>query len=270
MSFLFRAARRRRRAGSTAPSLSAQVEAMLAGTDGYVIPLRSATQLKQDPAGTIAVTAASDPIGRINTLYGNTVYNFQTTTDPFRAAWSGTAAAVADGTDDWMQGDAGAIGAFHSKPNFYVCGRGQWNAFPGASFGIGFGNNPLCRFDVQADGSVRVQSRRAVASTATTTVTSAAGIITVGVAFTYEVEIDFATTGTINVYINGSLVATGTLADAPANSDSTGLTRNYIFRSNNNTAVYANMRFGDHVFTQRAMSAGERLSCRSYVAEIGL
>ena len=256
--------------GGGGPTLSEQVEAMLSGTDGYVIPLRSTDQLKQDPAGTIAVTAASDPIGRIDTLYGNTAHNFQTTTDPFRAAWSGLGAAIADGTDDWMQGSAAALTVFQNKPNFYVCGRGQWNAFPGASFGIGFGNNPLCRFDVQADGSVRVQSRRAVASTTTTTVTSAAGIITVGVAFTYEVEIDFATTGTINVYINGVSVATGTLDDAPANSDSANITRNYIFRSNNNTAVYANMRFGDHVFTQRAMLAGERTICRAYVEEIGL
>lgn len=256
--------------GGGGPTLSEQVEAMLSGTDGYVIPLRSAAQLKQDPAGTIAVAAASDPIGRINTLYGNTAHNFQTTTDPFRAAWSGVAAAIADGTDDWMQGSTAAITVFQNKPNFYVCGRAQWNALAGASFGIGFGNNPLCRFDVGASGQVAVQARRAVASTGTTTVTSANGLISIGIPFTYEVEIDFASTGGITVSLNGTSVATGTLADAPANSDSANLTRNYIFRSNNNTAAYANMRFGDHVFTQRAMSVGERTICRAYVEEIGL
>jgi len=269
MTFLFRAARRRRTGGPSL-TLSQQVQALLAGTDGFVIPLRSAAQLKQDPAGTIAVAAASDPIGRINTLYGNTVHNFQTTTDPFRAAWSGVAAAISDGTDDWMQGSATAITAFHNKPNFYVCGRAQWNALAGASFGIGFGNNPLCRFDVGASGQVAAQCRRAAASTGTTTVTSANGLVSIGVPFTYEVEIDFASTGGITVSLNGSSVATGTLLDAVGNSDSANLTRNYIFRSNNNTAAYANMRFGDHVFTQRAMSSGERLTCRSYVAEVGL
>ena len=144
------------------------------------------------------------------------------------------------------------------------------NALAGASFGIGFGNNPLCRFDVGASGQVAVQARRAVASTGTTTVTSANGLISIGIPFTYEVEIDFASTGGITVSLNGTSVATGTLADAPANSDSANLTRFYIFRSNNNTAAYANMRFGDHIFTQRSMSAGERTTCRSYVAEVGL
>ena len=55
MTFLFRAARRRR-AGSAAPSLSAQVQAILAGTTGFALDPSDLTTMWLSEVGSRGVT----------------------------------------------------------------------------------------------------------------------------------------------------------------------------------------------------------------------
>lgn len=254
------------------PSLSDQVQAFLSGTDGFVLPFRTAAQLKQDPAGSTPVTAGADPIGRINTLYGNAAQNFITTNDAFRAAWSGSASAVADGTDDWMGGAVGVLALFPGKNALYVCGRARMNALPTRSslYGFGWGNTALVRLDVFDTGLVRAEVRREAAD-ANTIVDSATGVVSLGAAFTHETIVDFAGTGAVSTYIDGVLVGSGTLPETPAGCAlESSLTRAYIFRSNNNTAFYSNCNWGDAVVAFKVPTNGERTSCRGWVEEVAL
>jgi len=272
MGYMDIAARRRRRMGAATPSLSEQVEAFLLGTDGFALPFRSATRLKQDPGDTIAVTAGADPIGRINTLYGNATQNFVTTNDAFRAAWSGSASAVTDGADDFMSGGASVLALFPGKNALYVCGRAQMNALPARSslYGFGWGNNALLRLDIMDTGLLRAELRRENAD-ANTVVDSATGVVSLGAAFTHETIVDFAGTGAVSTYINGALVGSGTLPETPAACAlESSLTRAYIFRSNNNTAYYSNCNWGDAVVAFEVPTNDERTSCRAWVEEVTL
>ena len=275
MGYMDIAARRWRRMGAApppGPSLSEQVEAFLLGTDGFALPFRSATRLKQDPGDTIAVTAGADPIGRINTLYGNATQNFVTTNDAFRAAWSGSASAVTDGADDFMSGGASVLALFPGKSALYVCGRAKMNVLPARSslYGFGWGNTALLRLDVMDTGLLRAEVRRESAD-ANTIVDSATGVVSLGAAFTHETIVDFAGTGAVSTYINGTLVGSGTLPETPAAcSLEASLTRAYIFRSNNNTALYSNCNWGDAVVAFKVPTNGERTSCRGWVEEVAL
>lgn len=256
----------------TVLSFSGAVAAMLAGTDGFAIPFRAADQLKQDAAGTIVVTAGADPVGRVNTLYGLAANNFSTTADGFRAAWSGSASAVADGADDWMGSSASVLALFPGKPALYICGRAKFNALPARSslYGLGWGNTALLRLDVLDTGLVKAEVRRE-SGDANTIVDSATGAVSLGAAFTHETIIDFAGTGAISTYINGTLAGSGTLPETPAPcSLESGLSRAYLFRSNSNTALYSNANWGDAVVAFKVPSAGERTICRAWVEEVPL
>lgn len=255
-----------------APDLDAEVEAFLSGTDGFVLPFRTAAQLAQDPAGSTPVTAGADPIGRINTLYGNATHSYATTGDGFRAAWSGSASAAADGTDDWMGGSASVLALFPGKLALYICGRARMNALPTRSslYGFGWGNPALVRLDVFNTGLVRAEVRREAAD-ANTIVDSATGAVILSTAFTHETIIDFGGTGAVSTYINGVLVGSGTLPETPAAcSLESSLTRAYIFRSNNNTALYSSCNWGDAVVAFKVPTSGERATCRAWVEEVAL
>jgi hypothetical protein len=171
-----------------------------------------------------------------------------------------------------MGGAASVLALFPGKSALYVCGRAKMNVLPARSslYGFGWGNTALLRLDVMDTGLLRAEVRRESAD-ANTIVDSATGVVSLGAAFTHETIVDFAGTGAVSTYINGTLVGSGTLPETPAAcSLEASLTRAYIFRSNNNTALYSNCNWGDAVVAFKVPTNGERASCRGWVEEVAL
>ena len=210
MSFLFRAARRRRRAGSAALTLSQQVEAWLSGTPGYALDPSDLTLLDQISTGGTPVVSASDPVGRYRTKpWGNAAsVDFIQATAASRPAWNGAAGLSWDGVDDVMNVNPGA-------------GKAVLNGAAAATWAVRFKRSVASagiigffsyvtnattmrlRIEITAGGGIDVTVRRND-GVAGATYSSAGGLISLNTDYTLIVVVDFTGANTIEAYLNGT------------------------------------------------------------------
>lgn len=207
--------------GSAAPSLSQQVEAMLAGTTGFALDPSDLTTMHQDTARTVPVTTAADPVGNIRSKWGTTAFDIQQATAGARPAWNGVGGMSFDNADDslnfplaMMRNRAACFVAFRMRPTTI----GSDSTFF-ASTGTGGATH---RFDglLQADGSYRFGGRRLDAD-GFSSGSAAPGTIVADTNYIMSMEIDYAGTGALHGWVNGALLVDTVISGTPGNTSDT-------------------------------------------------
>ena len=269
MSFLFRAARRRRRAGSAALTLSQQVEAALAGKSGFYLDPTDLSKMWQDSLKTTPVTIPTNPVYVLTSKYGATTYDSATTADASRPVYDGSA-LVYDGSDDRMLIQSTAFG--QNAPALAVMAYVKPAVITGTRSIVQISANTSTtnRFFLRtnADGSVSFIGRRLDAD-ADTTVTTAAGLITTGTAYVITAVVDEAGTGGVSIRINGTERATGTLAGTPANTSNTATNR-VQFGAVGTGSSFQNGEEGRMILCAFLPSASEIALFESLVSEVAI
>lgn len=226
--YVLQAAHLRRRSGGTpapAPDYEALVEAALSGKLGVYYDPTDTAVLWQDTGATVAVVNPADPVRLMQSKFGTTAFNLSPANDSERPAWD-TSSLVYDGSDDRLyilsttfgQNAPALCATAYVKPANLGFKRTvvQIAADATSSYRLAIW--------VNKDGSVEVQSKRLDADVGVT-VTTAAGLVTVGNAAIITAVMDAAGTGGISVRVNGTEVATGSLGGSAGNTSNTATNR---------------------------------------------
>ncbi|NJO55532.1 MAG: hypothetical protein HC834_03300 [Rhodospirillales bacterium] len=198
--------RRRRMGGSL--SLSAQVEAILAGTTGFALDPSDLSTLFQDTAGTVPVTTAGQAVARINSKWGTTAYEFAQAAAANRPA-SSDLRSLAFAVDDLL--DIGSNRFFSNEVGMTFTARVVVDTLAAAQGIINVsrgGSTTLSRWlmQVTSAGQLSQFCRRGDGDPGNTA-SSAGGLITAGVPFTVQGQVNFAT-DVARILLNGTEVAT--------------------------------------------------------------
>lgn len=257
------------RGGSAAPSLNDQMQDRLAGTAGYALDIKDLTKLWKD-AGVTPVAANADPIGRWQSKFGTNTYNFDQASAGNQPAWD-SAGALVSATDDSLR-SAASYAMTASMNTLLVSVRALVTslAIPNTLFGFSTNGASTIRTDllIGSDGAISWRARRANAD-GLTTLTTAAGLIVTGTPFTLQLEADYLTTGSMEIFLNGVSVATGTMAGTPGVSDATNSARASM-ASNLTSDNFWNGRVGNFVFDRGGLGASPRALGKAYVESAGV
>lgn len=252
-----------RRGGST-PSLSAQVEAILAGTQGFALDPSDLTTMHQDTARTVPVASASDPVGNIRSKWGTTTYDIQQATAGARPAWNGVGGMAFDNADDslnfplaMMRNRAACFVSFRMRPT---------TIGSDSTFFVSTGTSATThRFDglLQADGSYRIGGRRLDADGLSSGLAPAA-TIAAATSYVMSMEIDYAGTGALRGWVNGALLVDKVISGTPGNtSDTDSLAATF--------GRLASTRFdgllGKFIFYPSIPTAEQRADVEAWIAE---
>ena len=206
MPFVNMAAKRRRRSGGV--NYGALVAAFLAGEDGFARDPADNTTVFSDTAGTAFQTPGSSAV-RWNTFWGKTPYN-----------WQGVSSCVYDTNEiDYSAGHYTTFSAANFTngiSSFFSCERVALNNLAANHSLYAFSTNTAgsTRLNVRAlsDGSVNAGCRRLDGESAAS-ITSATGLVSAGVFFVISAEFNY-TAGTMRVWLNGALVASGAMTSS--------------------------------------------------------
>jgi len=219
------AAKRRRTGGGS--TLSAQVEVILAGTTGYALDPTDTTTMFEDIAETLPANVTSDPVRRIKSKWGTTVYNFDAPSDAARPAWDGVGGLSFDGSDDRLSLASTALA--QNKPAIFVSTKVRFNAFTGGPYVMQYSTNVGAdqRYSISmaVTGQWFLGGRTLDATPSSTFL----GGTTLSTATNYvlSTEIDFAGTSAMRGWKDGSLEINGTIGGVPSNtSDTASVTAN--------------------------------------------
>lgn len=207
--------------GGGSPTLSEQVQALLAGTTGFALDPSDLTTMHQDTARTVPVTTAADPVGNIRSKWGTTAFDIQQATAATRPAWNGVGGMSFDNADDslnfplaMMRNRAACFVAFRMRPTTI----GSDSTFF-VSTGTG---GTTHRFDgiISADGSYRFGGRRLDADGLSSGLAPAATLVANN-NYVMSMEIDYAGTGALRGWVNGSLLVNTTISGTVGNTSDT-------------------------------------------------
>lgn len=202
---------------------AALVSARLAGTKGFAMDPSDLTLLWKD-ARVTPVSAHADPIGAWRSKYGTTVYDFIQSTAGNQPA-SSNLRSLAVATDDFLVND-GTQNFFNALNGVSVTLRAQLDSLTGTQviFSSSRSDNGASqRFEMRAnaDGSLVGYARRS--NGGGVGVTSAAGLVSAGVPFTMQFQVDYDVTDAMRLLLGGTVVATGAMdgvAGAPLSAAS--------------------------------------------------
>lgn len=211
--------------GGSPPDYEALVEAALSGKLGVYYDPTDASVLWQDTGATVAVTTPADPVRLMQSKFGTTAFNLSPNSDAERPAWD-TTSLTYDGTDDRLFILSTSFG--QNAPALCITAyvKPTSLAFKRTVVQISADATSSYRLTawVNTDGSVEVRSKRLDADVGVT-VTTAAGLVTVGNAAIITAVMDAAGTGGISVRVNGAEVATGSLGGVAGNTSNTVTSR---------------------------------------------
>lgn len=263
----------RKQMSSAPPSLSDQVQAILAGKVGFAADPSDPSTLWQDTAATVPITAPGQAVARWDAKWSNIPRNMTQATASVCPSWDGTG-ILFDGTDDRLEtGNANLGDMLNNVPGFFSCARYKIDAF-GASrslFNYGFpGNNQASKLTFSLPGSpeLRVVCLRLDTDTATTITTSGAGLVA-GQPFVMSFEIDFAGTGLCRIWVNGVLRASAAIAGVAGNTSATGGNRYREGSSVSNTpgGFWSGWR-RRRVDIAQTLSDADRATIEAWVGEV--
>lgn len=216
--------RRRRQSGGSL-TLSQRVQAILAGRDGFAIDPSDTSTMFQDSAGSTPITAASQPVGRINAKWGNSPPAFTQATAAARPTWNGASSLLSDGVDDSLQATnvamfsgVAAIASF-MRYNRTIDGAGAEIL----SF-ISTSTSTVRRYGTDTEGArLRWAGKRLDADSQV--VIDNAGVGnggTLSTPYTAYVLAQYASPGTLSARINkAASTLAGTITGTPANASAT-------------------------------------------------
>ena len=257
---------RRRRAGGSysPPSLSSQLAAMLSGTAGFALDPTDQTCMWKLSNATDPVTAASDPVGCIRSKWGTTTRDIVQSNAGSQPLWNGLGGLFFDNSNDSLNFP---LDYMQNIPAAFVCHRINPTSVGSdstlfVSTGTSTSNH---RFDqiLSADGSYRFGGRRLDADSFKGA-SAVAGSIVAASSYIISHDIDYAGSGAIRGWINGSLVASEVLNGSPANTENTASLAATFGR-------LASTRFhgylGKFVFCPFLPTAPQRAVIEAWVAE---
>lgn len=257
-------ASRRRRTASGLP-LSAQVQAILAGTNGFAIDATDRSTLWQDTAGTVPALNNGDPVARIDTKWGTTGYTFTNATVAQQAAVH-AAGIQSDGSDDIYVGSM--LGFISNVPGAFMCARVRHLTLAASKVLLVFGTEsttlPRARLGL-GSGEVATIGRRLTADTIATALSSS-GLYSSSVFITVGGQIDYAATGSVLSFLNGTQVASATLIGTPGNTPSNPSARVRLFADLNATG-FAHCILRRAISIPRTVTNEERAILEAWVAE---
>lgn len=264
MTFLFRAARRRR-AGSATPSLSAQVQAILAGTTGFALDPSDASTMWQDTGTATPVTTAAHPIGHIQSKWGTTAHDFIQGTAGARPAWDGTAGMTFDGADDWLSIAASPI--FQNAPAVFAsfsftCPNFATTPKP-LYFSTNNANSPRLEFSLTGNGRTFGRILDADASTLIT----GSIVLSPGTKYTLTAQCNNAVDKAMQQWVDGVSDVTGVNGGTLGNTSNTAAARVNIGAGANGSQFHLG-KIGRIVACPFIPSAGQRATIEAWVGEV--
>ena len=210
--------------GSVDPD--AAIAAILLGTPDFAIDYTNTANLFQTAGGTGAVTAPADPVGHVNSQWGNTAYSWQQSTSGSRPAYDGSGVAY-DGIASHFNAFS-SPGFTNTAPALSTCHRLEVASLATAMYVFGWSNSVVTQsihfLRINTDGSINFSVRRLNGGTQSFA-NSAAGIVTAGVPITIFTEADYNGTGVARVWADGALVATQAIADGVGLTSATDAAR---------------------------------------------
>lgn len=219
--------------GAGGLSLEARLAAYLSGKVAFARDTSDLSTLWQDVDATVPVTGSGQPVGRWDGKYSSVLRGMRQPTASRRPTFDGTGLAF-DGSDDVFDGEG--LGDFtNNAPAFFHCGRYQVGAvgfrcFLGISNSSSTGVRVLCNWT--NNRALAVQARRLNADGAPV-IQSADSIITLGVPFVLSVQVDPSVGNDAKIWLNGTLVASGSLSGSAGN-----------FQNNNSVRVREGSNLG--------------------------
>lgn len=241
--------------GGGSPSLSAQVEAMLAGTTGFALDPSDLTTMWQDSAKTTPVTAGGQTVGALRTKWGAAQFDFIQASGPACPLFDGTRYLTFDGIDDRLQ-TGGAVPVLKNASGYYLAVRQS---------GIASSIMNSARMTVQGSlGRLRAIVKRLDAD-GTTSWTGVNNTIMGGA--TVAFALDLAVDGAAAIYRENVFIETvGPLAGPFANSSNTDLT--LITLLNNGGGAYSAGSIGRMVVLPFVPSADQRATIQDWLMEV--
>lgn len=255
----------------TTSNLDQQVQAILAGTEGFVLDPFDLSTMFQDSAGTIPVTAPGQPVGLIHSKWGNTMRPFSQVTAASRPSLSDLGHLSYDGVDDRFELATPLPDPSRNAPAMFVCVRGTCkNVTPrNPIFGISVPTATQTRFYAFLDNAATpgVTGRRPDATTLPTR-TFVSARLTLDVPATLSFLADVFSADTASVWKDGVASTPVAFASgAVGNFENTDAARMRIGvgLANNNdryTGIMSRM-----VVLPRAPTPEERLVFEAWVEE---
>lgn len=203
--------------------LSARVEDILAGSKGFVIDPLAVGTLFQDGSATVPVTAVGQRVQTVNSRFGSSPRQFSTTVAnrPSLASGgrllfdnAGTQRLVVN-TDNAAQDVPGATIVCRCELSTLATQAAPWNF----SNGLGGGQQRITLQSAATTGDMSSNVRRLDADVLTSFAFAGGFVANTPVVITQDVN--FATTGAMRIYRNGTLVASSVLAVTTGNSENT-------------------------------------------------
>jgi hypothetical protein len=188
------------------PSLSAQVQAILAGTTGFALDPHDLSTMFQDAAGTIPVTAPDQPVGLIKGKWGTAAQAWVQSTAAARPVLQADKSMFFDGVDDFLNDNPNDI--FQNVPAMFVCGRLVSLAKAIRTFlhlSGNVGGTPRFRFVSQTDGGLSFSTTRS--GTTVLSILAPGASLTPGAAQTVTGSVNYAAAGLARLWIDGVLKA---------------------------------------------------------------
>ncbi len=254
--------------GSAAPSLSDQVQAILAGTAGFALDPSDLKTLDQVSGGGTPLTQANDPIGRLISKFGTTPYRFIQDTAGARPAWDGVGGVVCDGVDDRLNNGALANACLNGASVAVLAIAFKAPAITGTkqvfnlSTGLSVNVNRLS-VTYTAAGALRVSVRRND-SVAGADYDSAGSIIQAGVHHKVVVSVDLTGTNKVTAWVNGVQVIDAALTDGTGAFTATN-SANVRFCGDEH-----NGKVGRVVSAPLLVTGGQRATIEAWLAETAL
>lgn len=248
-------------------SLSAQVQAALAGKAGIYLDSSDITGMWQDSGKTTPVSAPTNPVYVFTSKFGATQYEFAAVLGAGRPLFD-SASMIYDGSDDRLLLQATSFG--QSVPALAVVSYVKpaiLKSQSTAQVSINAAASSRLYQGLNADGSVRTVSRR-LDGDGDTTIISATGLISAGTAYVLTSIVDFAGTGAMTMRINGSVVASGTLAGTLGNTSNTQTNR--VGLGAVSASSFLNGELGRMILCGFLPSAGEITLFESLVSEVAI
>lgn len=255
--------------GGGGPTLSEQVEAILAGTTGFALDPSDTTTMWKDTGETAPVTTIADPVRRIKSKWGTTVYNFDAPTDAARPAWNGVAGLDYDGTDDFINLLSSDI--LRNKPAAFFSYKALFDVL-GSAYSLHFSTDTTTnhRFSnsINATGLIAVGGR-ILDATGTTFASSAAGAIVAGAACVLSSQINYAGDKAMQMWKDGSSILTGTIAGTAGNTSNTASAQGN-FAAYSAGGSYFNGKMGRVVMLPSIPTAENRAIIEAWINEVAL
>lgn len=254
--------------GGPPPSLADQVEAILSGTTGFALDPSDTATMFQDTGETTPVTTIGNPVRRIKSKWGTTVYNFDAPSDAARPAWDGAAGLDFDGSDDFIR--LLATDVLRNKPAAFFCTHEKMDAlnYYSIHFSTDSGGNQRFSCSINGAGSWAIGGR-ILDGDSTTFISSAAGVIATGVEYVLSAQINYAVGKGVTGWKDGVSVISGTLGGTAGNTSNTAsVTAN--FNGYNAGTVLKNGKTGRVVMLPSIPSDSDRSIIEAWVGELSL